>query len=94
MTGEDKIRTLAFTYQADDQHAELFAVVMGCVAENFRGATLHEVLDETVLGDRDDRGALEVLYELVTSDGRLTEEQREELEDFGRRLNDWWEAYE
>ncbi len=89
VSGEDKIRTLIFTYQATDEDAEVFTIVMGSVAENFRGAKLHEVVDETVLGDGDDRGAVDALYQTLTREGRLTDEQRTLLDDFGQQLREW-----
>lgn len=83
------MRTIVVTYEADDANAEVFVVVLGSVAENFRGVTIHEVLDETIFDDRDDHGAVDALYSLLTQEGRLTEEQRTQLERFGEELREW-----
>jgi hypothetical protein len=83
------MRHVVFAYEADDENAEVFLIVLGSVAENFRGVTIHEVVDETILGDGDDRGAIDALYQLITSEGRLTEEQQGQLERFGDELREW-----
>lgn len=86
-----EFRTLSFTYQAEDADAEVFAVVMGSVAENFAGVTLHEACDETTIGDGEDRGAVEALRELLEEAGRLSELQTQQLERFGDELREWAE---
>lgn len=89
----EKMRAMTFTYEAGDEEAEVFAVVMGSVAENFRGVTLHEIVDDTVFHDRDDHGAVDALYEVLTREGRLTDKQRAQLAEFSDALRDWreWE---
>jgi hypothetical protein len=80
---------MVFTYEADDDEAEVFAVVMGSVAENFRGVTIHEVIDETIFDDQDDRGAVDALYASLTAAGRLSPDQQRLLEEFGEQLRAW-----
>lgn len=85
----EQMRAITFTYEASDEDAEVFAVVLGSVAENFRGVDLHEVVDDTLFQDRDDRGAVDALYAALTAEGRLTDEQRGQLERFGEELREW-----
>lgn len=87
---QDKLRTMVITYGATDEDAETFMVVLGSVAENFRGVELHEFVDETILEDAgDDRGAIDALYARMTAEGRLSREQREQLERFSEELREW-----
>lgn len=83
------MRTMVFTYEADDEEAEVFAVVMGSVAENFRGVTIHEIVDETIFDDQDDHGAVDALYASLTAAGRLSADQQKLLEEFGEQLRAW-----
>jgi len=83
------MRHIVVAYEANDENAEVFVVVLGSVAENFRGVTIHEVVDETIFDDRDDHGAIDALYQLLTSEGRLTADQRGQLERFGDELREW-----
>jgi hypothetical protein len=90
MTGEDELRTLTLTYRAQDQEeAEVFATVIGSMAENFGGVILHEVVDETVFPDRDDHGAVDAMLEALLEVGRLAHAQVEQLDRFGSELRAW-----
>lgn len=84
---EKRVRTMFLTYQAEDSDADTFMIVVGSIAENFRGVQLVEFQDDTVFADGAD--PMETLHELVTSAGRLTPEQRGELAQFSARLNEW-----
>lgn len=75
------------TYEAGDDAAETLMIVLGSVAENFRGVEVVEFQDDTVFEDGED--AMAVLHELATSAARLTPEQQQQLEEFSRALGDW-----
>ncbi len=87
MPGDKKLRTMYLTYEADDAVAETLVVVLGAVAENFRGVEVVEIQDDTLFAEGVD--AREVLHELVTSDGRLTPEQRSAIAAFGQAVAEW-----
>jgi hypothetical protein len=84
---EKRVRTTFLTYEADDGAAETLAIVLGAVVENFRGVTVLEMQDDTLFADALDRR--EALHELVTSRERLTDAQRETLEEFAAQLSAW-----
>lgn len=87
MDQDRKVRTLFLTYEADDESAETFMVLLGMVAENFKGVKVVEFQDDTVFADGTD--AMAALHEMATSAGRLTDYQRRQLEEFGEALNGW-----
>jgi hypothetical protein len=74
--------------EATDEYAELFSVVVGSVMENFAGVRVVEYIDDTFLTDPDRADALAALHETLTGDDRLTAEQRTELEEFRRKLEE------
>lgn len=84
---EERIRILFLTYSADDDAADTFMVVLGSVAENFRGVTVVEYQDDTVFAE--DEGAMAVLHKLATGAERLTESQQAELKAFTLALGEW-----
>ena len=75
------------TYEADDGAAETLAVVLGAVAENFRGVNVLEMQDDTLFADEPD--PREALHEMVTSGDRLSDDQRRTLAEFAEALSDW-----
>lgn len=78
------------TYEAEDDDADTFMVVVGSIAENFRGIRLVEYQDDTILSDDDDEfDLISTMHAITTKDEHLTEEQRKELEAFSKRLNEW-----
>lgn len=85
-----RIRTMFLTYEAEDDDADTFMVVVGSIAENFRGIRLVEYQDDTILSDDDDEfDLISTMHAITTKDEHLTEEQRKELEAFSKRLNEW-----
>lgn len=74
------------TYEAEDDAADTFMVVLGSIAENFRGVRVVEFQDDTVFSDGED--AMAALHELVSA-APLTAEQRRQLEEFSEALADW-----
>lgn len=85
-----RVRTMFLTYEAEDDDADTFMVVVGSIAENFRGIRLVEYQDDTILSDDDDEfDLISAMHAITTKDEHLTEEQRKELEDFSKRLNEW-----
>jgi hypothetical protein len=83
-----RARTMFLTYEATDGAAETFMVVIGSIAENFRGVEVAEFQDDTVFTD-DGEDAMAALHRVATAEGRLTDEQREELDRFKVALSAW-----
>lgn len=84
---EKRIRTLFLTYEGDNDSADTFMVVLGSVAENFRGITVIEYQDDTVFAEDED--AMAVLHKLATGAERLTPSQQAELKAFTLALGEW-----
>jgi hypothetical protein len=82
---EKKVRTLFLTYEADEDTADTFMIVLGSIAENFRGVDVVDYQDDRLFAE--DRDPKETLHELMTS--RLSNEQRQELEAFASQLQNW-----
>lgn len=88
MTDEDKkIRNMFITYEADDDSADTFMIVIGSIAENFRGVIVVEYQDDSVFTDG--AATLSSLHEMVTAATNLTPEQKQALDDFTQSLNEW-----
>lgn len=83
---EARVRTLFLTYSADDDAAETFMIVLGSIAENFRGVEIVEFQDDTIFADGED--AMTALHAMATS-SRLTAEQQSILDDFSQKLSTW-----
>jgi hypothetical protein len=92
-TGDDvakdgkRLRTLFLTYEAEDSAADTFMVVLGSVAENFRGIEVVEYQDDTAFAEDED--AMATLHRLATGAERLAPEQQAELDAFVRALGEW-----
>lgn len=82
-----RVRTAFLTYQATDEDAEVFMVVLGSVAENFRGVELVDFQDDTVFAEGEDPMVL--LHSMATDEGRLTGDQLRQLREFGEQLAEW-----
>ena len=90
MTGDEdeaKVRTMFVTYQATDDAADTFMIVVGSIAENFKGVELLEYQDDSVF--MDGAIAMDTLHEMLTADSRLTGEQQRLLDEFSESLNEW-----
>jgi hypothetical protein len=83
---ESRLRTMFITYEAGDDAAEVFMVVMGSIIENFKGVSLVEYQDDTVFADGGE--AMGALYEMAAR-RPLTEEQRSALDSFTEQLEGW-----
>lgn len=86
---DKKLRTMAMTYEATQDDADTFMVVMGSIAENFRGVELHDFQDDSIFDEEDKATIAATLHRMHTKEDRLTEEQRAELDSFTRKLNEW-----
>ncbi len=84
---ETKVRTMFITYEAGDDAADTFMILVGMVAENFQGVKLVEFQDDTVFAEGTD--AMALLHRMTTEEGRLTDDQRQTLEEFAQQLSAW-----
>lgn len=84
---EPKVRTLFLTYEAKEQDADTFMIVIGSIAENFRGVEVVEFQDDSMFTEDEDPRVR--LHEMVTAATRLTESQKMELDEFAARLAQW-----
>lgn len=88
MTEEPRLRTWVVAFEADDGTAEVAAVVVGSVLENFRGLRLAEFQDETALGDNPGATAVDVLHEVLTS-RPLSRGQLELVRELVNDIEEW-----
>lgn len=84
---EERIRTLFITYESNQDSADTFMIVLGSIAENFRGVKVVEYQDDSLFEDNTDM--VEVLHQMRTKEERLSKEQRAELKKFTETLNEW-----
>lgn len=83
-----ELHTCFMTFEADAETRDMFYMVVGSIAENFRGVSLVEFQDDTILGEAPEH-VTSAMYKMATSESRLTEEQREEIERFSRTVAEW-----
>ena len=88
--GERSLRTWVIAFEATDGAAEVAAVVVGSVLENFRGVTMAEFTDETALAGPAGSEAVDVLHEVLTS-RPLTPEQARSVKEFVDDITTWEE---
>jgi hypothetical protein len=86
---EKRVRSLFITYESTDDDADTFMVVLGSIAENFKGVHLVDYQDDTLFAEGEPVDAMSVLHQLSTAETRLTPQQREELESFTQQLSQW-----
>lgn len=87
--GDKKLRTMAMTYEATQDDADTFMVVMGSIAENFRGVTLVDYQDDSIFDEEERADIALTLHRMRSKGGHLTEEQQAELDSFTRTINEW-----
>lgn len=86
---EKKLRTMAMTYESTQDDADTFMIVMGSIAENFRGIKLHDFQDDSIFDAEERASIAATLHRMRTRGDHLTDEQRAELDNFTRSLNEW-----
>lgn len=85
---EEGLYTCFMTFEADEETRDMFYMVMGSIAENFRGVHLIEFKDDTHFQETP-LAVLEAAHNMKKMKSRLTDDQQRELEEFSRKLNDW-----
>lgn len=87
---EPRLRTWAIAFEATDEAAEVAAVVVGSVLENFRGVTMAEFVDETAFAEETGSEAVDVLHQVLTS-RPLSQEQLASVKEFVKDIEAWEE---
>lgn len=86
-SGSSRLRSFVFTFTADDEATEVFSIVLGSVAENFRG--IHNISFESDDMFEDQSDLAEFLYNIRHDSQVLSKDQLQVIEDFTASLNDW-----
>lgn len=82
-----RLRSFVFSFTANEEATEIFSIVLGSVAENFRG--IHNISFESDDMFEDQSDLAEFLYNIRHDSQVLDKDQLKTIEDFTASLNDW-----